>query len=35
MYILVLNYYKSPESKYPDEKFELDYLKGGADEYLR
>ena len=28
MYILHLGYYKSPESRYPDEHFELDYLKG-------
>lgn len=35
MYILVLNYYKSPESKYPDEKFELDYLKGRADDFAK
>ena len=28
MYILDLGYYKSPESKYPDEHFEFDYLKG-------
>lgn len=28
MYILNLGYYKSSASKYPDENFELDYLKG-------
>ena len=28
MYILHLGYYKSSESKYPDEHFELNYLKG-------
>ena len=28
MYILDLGYYKSSESKYPDEHFELKYLKG-------
>ena len=28
MYILHLGYYKSSESKYPDEHFEFNYLKG-------
>ena len=28
MYILILRFYKSSESKYPDEIFDLDYLKG-------
>ena len=28
MYILHLGYYKSSESKYQDEHFEFDYLKG-------
>lgn len=28
MYILQLDYYKSSESKHPDEIFELKYLKG-------
>ncbi len=28
MYILQLGYYKSSESQYPDEHFELHYLKG-------
>lgn len=28
MYFLHLGYYKSSESRYPDEHFELDYLKG-------
>ena len=28
MYILSLGYYKSSESKYSDEHFELEYLKG-------
>ena len=28
MYILHLGYFKSPESEYPDEHFELNYLKG-------
>ncbi len=28
MYILQLGYFKSSDSKYPDEHFELNYLKG-------
>lgn len=28
MYILHLGYYKSSDSKYPDEHFDLNYLKG-------
>lgn len=28
MYILELSYYKSSESKHPDENFELKYMKG-------
>ena len=33
MYILHLGYYQSSESKYPDEHFEMKYLKGRATDF--
>ena len=33
MYILSLHYYKSSESKYPDEVFEFHYLKGRTRDF--
>ena len=35
MYSLHLGYYKSSESKHPDEHFELDYLKGEALDFAK
>ena len=34
MYILGLFYFKSSESKYPDERFDLDYLKGNEHDFV-
>ena len=35
MYILHLGYYKSSESKHPDEHFELNYLKGETLDFAK
>ena len=35
MYILILRFYKSSESKHPDEIFDLNYLKGNALDFAK
>ena len=35
MYILGLFYYKSSESKYADDSFDLKYLKGNEDDFIK
>jgi len=35
MYILILHFYKSSESKHPDENFDLNYLKGSPLDFAK